>query len=448
MKIQTTFFLLLFTFLTCSPDIYAATKPGAKPTIWEIVEATPKKTNILDDVVDATNLNDVVEATGRKLDYDRTPVDNKVYKTRINPRIPETKAAIGSNAMKKLLRVSGWGFVAVEGLKTLLEGIDWVIDLEAQSIWRHKKQNGTGIGEGLCKGGSVDNYSGKKVEILFWTATNAVGDCPLSAAENQMKYWSQTTGDSYVFIGWLDSADLNAGTLYWEKFFTYKHPQLGNRVASVKIKTGAEVNVKPPEKEILTEQDLADYMLGNHKDFKDDKYKSKLPRENTWTGVSQQFKPENRFEEENSPTVKISHEQLDQALPESEDTTVKPTEPDPITGEKGWKFPPFCSWATPVCDFFQWFKEPLEKDDDQEEPDIDDKGIFSKTFDYVFSLSKQCPPDIPIDFETKYISGSFTFSLKWLCLIFTFLSYPIVFASHYTGIWILYEAVIRKEFRG
>lgn len=444
MKIQTTFFLLLFTFLTCSTDIYAATKPGAKPTIWEIVEATPKKTNILDDVVDATNLNDVVEATGRKLDYDRTPVDNKVYKARVNPRIPETKAAIGSNAMKKLLRVSGWGYAAVEGVKLLLEGIDWIMDPEAQSIYRYKKNEA---------GFDCRNFGYK------WVFKSEQFRCPIDAAQRSAEalctaYPNQEGckvvelwADEYRTRRLADVSDFVGNAIYVEIESTYK--PTGTKVKNYeRIMKGEKTDRIEGDKEVLTENDLADYMLGTHKDFQDQKYKDKLPKPNTWTGVAQQFKPENKFEEENSPTFKITQQVLDQANPESEDTTVKPTEPDPETGEKGWKFPPFCSWATPVCDFFQWFKEPPEKDDDQEDSDIDDKGIFSKTFDYVFSLSKQCPPDIPIDFETKYISGSFTFSLKWLCMIFTFLGYPIVFASHCTGIWILYEAVIRKEFRG
>ncbi|MBO3656708.1 hypothetical protein [Acinetobacter haemolyticus] len=161
---------------------------------------------------------------------------------------------------------------------------------------------------------------------------------------------------------------------------------------------------------------------------------------------------------------------------------------DPETGEPtggqsiSLQFPVFCEWAHKVCswyddwkvsdkvykdhlkkteehqtdektfwqkvtDFFDWFKEQPDTEEEPERPEIDDKGIFNKTFDHVFSLSKQCPPDIPFTFESKYINGSFTFSMNWLCIIFTFLGYPLVFASHCVGIWILYEACIRKEMK-
>ncbi len=103
-------------------------------------------------------------------------------------------------------------------------------------------------------------------------------------------------------------------------------------------------------------------------------------------------------------------------------------------------------WQT-VKDWFDWTKEPLEEEPDTEEPEINDQGIFDRTFDYVFSLSDQCPADIPFELNTKYLSGSFTISLRWLCIIFTVLGYPLVLVSHCIGMWILYETVVRKEIK-
>ncbi|UIJ74338.1 hypothetical protein [Acinetobacter sp. SH20PTE14] len=161
---------------------------------------------------------------------------------------------------------------------------------------------------------------------------------------------------------------------------------------------------------------------------------------------------------------------------------------DPVTGEPtgaqsiSIKFPVFCEWASSMCkwyddwtasdkvykdhikktedhqtsektfwqtvkDWFDWTKEEPDDEPETEQPDVDDQGIFSKTFDTTFTLSKQCPPDIPIVFESTYLSGSFTFSMNWLCIIFSFMAYPLVFLSHCLGIWILYEAVIQKEIK-
>jgi len=162
-------------------------------------------------------------------------------------------------------------------------------------------------------------------------------------------------------------------------------------------------------------------------------------------------------------------------------------EKDPETGEATGnqsitiQFPLFCSWASSMCkwyddwqasdkvhqkfeedvknhqsdeksfwqkieDWFDWTKEEPEPQQ-PETPQVDDQGIFSRTFDTAFSLSSQCPPDIPVNFESTYISGNFTFSMNWLCIIFSFMAYPLVFLSHCVGIWILYEAVIQKEIK-
>ncbi|TNL41159.1 methyl-accepting chemotaxis protein [Acinetobacter bereziniae] len=90
-------------------------------------------------------------------------------------------------------------------------------------------------------------------------------------------------------------------------------------------------------------------------------------------------------------------------------------------------------------------KPELENGTDPQAPD--DQGIFDRKFNTVFSLSKSCPPDIPFNYDTEYLKGNFTISLNWLCLIFTFLAYPLQFLSHCIGLWILYEAAIRKEIK-
>ena len=167
--------------------------------------------------------------------------------------------------------------------------------------------------------------------------------------------------------------------------------------------------------------------------------------------------------------------------------TTTPTK-DPVTGEDtggqsiSLQFPLFCSWASKMCqwyddwkesdqvykdhmtktedhqgqeksfwqtvkDWFDWTKEEPEPEPDEQQPEPDDQGIFTRTFDTSFSLSKECPPDIPINFESTYLTGSYTFSMNWLCIIFSFMAYPLVFLSHCIGIWILYEAATRKEIK-
>lgn len=90
-------------------------------------------------------------------------------------------------------------------------------------------------------------------------------------------------------------------------------------------------------------------------------------------------------------------------------------------------------------------KPDFENGTDPQAPD--DQGIFGRKFNTAFSLSKSCPPDIPFNYDTEFLKGNFSISLNWLCLIFTFLAYPLQFLSHCIGLWILYEAAIRKEIK-
>ena len=192
---------------------------------------------------------------------------------------------------------------------------------------------------------------------------------------------------------------------------------------------------------------------------------------------------------DDKPLTDDRDDSSDRGWDEKGDEATGGTEPekDPETGEATGnqsitlKFPLFCSWVSKMClwyddwkasdkvykdhmkkteehqgaektfwgsvkSWFDWTKEEPEPDE-SENPEVDDQGIFSRTFDTTFSLSKECPPDIPINFESTYLTGSFTFSMNWLCIIFSFMAYPLVFLSHCLGMWILYEAVIQKEIK-
>ena len=135
------------------------------------------------------------------------------------------------------------------------------------------------------------------------------------------------------------------------------------------------------------------------------------------------------------------------------DTTSTTTNPDGSTStETGsstseFSLPAFCDWASVVCDWLEWTKEMPEEETKDPEPEIDDQGIFSRTFDKIFSLSGECPPDIPVSFSILQYTGNYSFDLRWLCIFFTFIGYPLIFVSHCMGFWILYETVIRKEIK-
>lgn len=247
---------------------------------------------------------------------------------------------------------------------------------------------------------------------------------------------------------------------------------------NTRVNTGGDTGVKE-----IYEQDPSG--VGNElADAMDDKLKNAKPTDDakpSWIGDPKY---------DDRPLIDDRDDSSDRSWDEKGDESTGGIEPtkDPETGEAtggqsiSLQFPLFCSWASKMCqwyddwkqsdkihqkfeedvknhqsdeksfwqtvkDWFDWTKEEPEDEPEPEQPEVNDQGIFSKTFDTTFSLSKECPPDIPISFESTYLTGSYTFSMNWLCIIFSFMAYPLVFLSHCIGIWILYEAATRKEIK-
>lgn len=122
--------------------------------------------------------------------------------------------------------------------------------------------------------------------------------------------------------------------------------------------------------------------------------------------------------------------------------------PDADTGSTtSFSLPAFCKWASVVCDWLDWTKEMPEDEEQKEEENINDRGIFTRKLDTDFNLEGSCPPDFTFQMTNKYLAGSYTIPLNWLCMSFTFLGYAFVFLANCLGIWILYETVTRKEIR-
>lgn len=150
------------------------------------------------------------------------------------------------------------------------------------------------------------------------------------------------------------------------------------------------------------------------------------------------------------------------------DTTPKPnpespTIPDPVTGQPipnpsynpdadtgsttSFSLPAFCNWASVVCEWLDWTKEMPEDEEQKEEENINDRGIFNRELDTDFNLEGSCPSDFTFQMTNKYFAGSYTIPLNWLCISFTFIGYALIFLSNCIGMWILYETVTRKELR-
>ena len=455
---------LLFSF-HLTTFTHAATAPSGGGGRW------------VDKTLSRVGLDDIIEATARQ-----QAVRNGSSVT-LEAVVRETvkRQAVGKVLLQRILG----GGIAVAGITALIEGIGWV--MENGQYVKYKRTD-----DKLPDVPLVWVYLGEK-DKLFETAESA---CKAQFPQNpDIHKWRY----SRTVMTTLESADCMG--------FSPETPESGKDTKNTgvsKIKNpNYDPKAPPPEKIVLTDKLTGDIAVG---DYTDPVNSSKDKKDRVWTDVTSAYendpngignelsdalddKMDNAPETTTKPSKPPETDGAGQKYPTDKDKGTEGTteqDKDPTTGQPtgsgSFNLPKWCLWAADNCewhkedkahqtqektvwedekkhrgdektfwqkvtDFFDWVKEEPEKDNEQEQPDIDDKGIFSKTFDYVFSLSKQCPPDIPINFETKFFSGSFVFSLKWLCMIFTFLGYPLVFASHCTGVWILYEAVIRKEFR-
>lgn len=128
-------------------------------------------------------------------------------------------------------------------------------------------------------------------------------------------------------------------------------------------------------------------------------------------------------------------------------TTTTGTHNSSTSDKTEFKLPAFCDYASKLCDWLDWTQEDPQMDEQQEPEVPSDQGIFSRTFDFNFNFSGQCPPNYTFVMNTQYFGGQKTFDLSWLCMIFTFLGYPLVFLSHCLGFWIFYEVAARKEIK-
>ncbi|WP_247166057.1 hypothetical protein [Escherichia coli] len=162
-------------------------------------------------------------------------------------------------------------------------------------------------------------------------------------------------------------------------------------------------------------------------------------------------------------TPKISDPTLIEGETTPNPNPESPTITDPVTGQPipnpnydpnhdsgsttQTKIPEFCDYAAKLCDWLDWTQEDPQVDEQQEPQVPSDQGIFSRTFDFNFNFSGQCPPNYSFVMNTQYFGGQKTFDLSWLCMIFTFLGYPLVFLSHCLGFWIFYEVAARKEIK-
>lgn len=381
------FFITFFLFLFNPVSAYASAAEK-----WEY-DVTPDQSQRL-------------QLTGHKVDQYGSAVNDYQYKTKIDPKTVANRSKMGTVGMNRLLKVTGWGILGNAALQSLLEAVDWVIDPEAQSIWRYKKDNVTDYS---CSGNIFSN--GRWYEAK-WAAPNVSPvACPKEAADNflEKKSLSDFSGFEYKFISWVNEQDFNKNQDGWTKRFYFTTPW-GQDIANVSAEKGDLA--APTQKEELTPEQLADYVNQTHSDYSNPELAPKLAPKYSPDIAPDLWKPANPWEYDNSPTVNEVKKELEKASPEPKDDKIKENEPDPVTGAKSFSLPAFCSWATVVCEFVDWFKkdEPQENEEDETPQEINVGQLNTTTF----RATAGCPQPIPIQIKIG-VEGTAHISYEPIC---------------------------------
>lgn len=323
-----------------------------------------------------------LQIKGHKVDQYGNAVNDYEYNTKIDPKTTANKQKMGTVGFGRLLKTTGWGLLGSAALEALLEAVDWVIDPEAQSIWRNKPNQSPSVS---C---SYKDSGGKYV--IFQIGSNQPDRCPLTAVENFFKDW----GNDAKFVKWKTEIRTSGSTQFEH---TYKN-WAGNTLTDVRsVQASRDPDQSsyelPTEKEYLTPEQLADYANKTHQDYSNPELAPKLDPKYKPSIQTDLWKPSNKFEEENSPTVQEVKKQLENSSPEPK--TDPELTPNPETG--GTILPSFCTWAVSVCEYFKWAKQ---------EPELDEPLLPMKELD-VKEINKEliqinssnCPSDISVNWD-------------------------------------------------
>ena len=380
-------------------------------------------------------------------------------------KTPVNMGKVASTTMKRLARGGVAGMLGGAAVQALVDGVGWIIDSSGNVIKKPSTEN--------VQGTISSQYS-----YYYNCIATELRAC-ISEYSNKRSITKYQFGitlqsiDNYKIVYQVDFyANGSSGATVVQEIFHVKRdnpkidyvPVSASELAD-KINEKNDSNTDTIVKSAYTpvdssgkkSPDLSDVLNGLNDTIKD--------IVNDFKNVINSDNPTSTGKTDSEPTIIYNN-----TVVNNNNTTTNTDGSTSITtGTSDFQIPAWCEWAFDMCEWhkednkhqqeettfwedvkawFDWTKEePDQDDEDKEEPQVDDKGIFSRTFDTVFSLSGQCPSDLAYNLDTKYLKGSYTISLRWLCIFFSFMGYPLVLASHCTGIWILYETVIRKEIK-
>lgn len=399
----------------------------------------------------------------------------EVDKTSAAKRFAENFAkGLGKDMLKQGVRLTAGGILIDVALDEMLEGVGWIID-EGGKVKKKPDASTPDPASAKCtesnshcswsqywyKEASWDPYS--RFPSAYAAAKNAQN---ISGWKGELTYsdgWWRIDGSVFTAVFQESNPNYSSSSEVPKE----EMPIVSNDEMIEKIRDYFENPQSPASKDLLIEQaekprGKASIMWSDDPSSEQTIYND---NKNTTDKVLKSDNPVADGLTKDTPKITDGTSgSADSKTETNSDTTVNETttqNPDGSTTTTGnhttnnttnnifnFKFPPFCDYAAKLCDWLEWTKEEPEKEEKTEEQNINDRGIFDRKFDLDFKLGGECPPNMSWTFsKNKVLVDTFEIDLKWACMFFTAIGYALIFASNCAGIWIMYEAAVRKEIK-
>lgn len=358
-----------------------------------------------------------IEVKAHKVDQFGDAVNDYEYNTKVDPKTVANKTKMGSVGIARLLKSNLYSALGNYALEQLLNAVDWVIDPDAQSIWRNKPNTPEYTtcfdGKYLFRAqNGIENICPDLAIEAFW---KSVSD---SSVQYKFKKWQTTPSEIII--------DKKGLQILYTVTSTTSSGTVDNPNQTLVYKENPNYKPSSQEKEYLTPEALADYANHTHPDYTDPKRAPALEPKYSPEIAEKLWKPGNEWEYENSPTVQEVKKELEKSDPTPKDDSIKENEPDPETGQNSWSLPKACDWFPKACSYFDWMREEPEQDNEDTEVEVNDLEIPDIDTS-ILKAAGQCPADFSYAFPLPF-GGTYTISYSYatVCYWFSKLYYIVI----------------------
>lgn len=309
-------------------------------------------------------------------------------------------------------RGGSWSAAATPDILRELQSQDWIVDYDSKRIYKLDMD----LDGDSC---NIKNDTNKIVDYTHNIIGSSLYACPKPAAIAVANV-VQSQNPSY---GSLTFVSFESGTTvpYTRAYFTY-YDEYG-------IKRNYYITLSSPERAGQTEKDAKKVDIEPSQLY-DIVAMFKTSLEDSMLAA-------NQFERTNNNSYKYLIDRLEGGFTDSSDTTIKPnppdlTDPDNPNTNTGFSLPSFCSWATTVCDFFNWVKE--SPDSAVNDPVDITNSDYGHYYTEYFPWTAQCPRPVVIDADIDLIFHVehfyYEYDYSFLCEFLFKISNYIIFAAY------------------